>query len=103
MGVIWNPSRSQLDLHGGWIGQQTATFVSIRSAVTGDDVHIKGKGDGGVVLDLSASGLDKANGCGNHFTIDWAGTSTPVIYPGGGTTFNLSPGTELEINGQVQR
>ncbi len=61
-----------------------------------------GAGDGGTVFDLSASGLDRVDGLGNEFKIKWSGSAKRVIYPGGGTTYNLAPGTQLWVDGRLQ-
>lgn len=88
---------------GGWSsGPTSPTLVSVPTTVTGCTVTIEGSGDGGTVLDLSASGLDTTNGGGNRFVVHWSGTATKVKYPGGGTAFNLAPGTEVVINDEIQ-
>ena len=94
--------RSKVDLKGGWNKRTNATFVRVAEVITGSTVELRGAGDGGIVLDLSASGLDRVDGKGNEFKIKWSGTAKRVIYPGGGTTYNLAPGTQLWIDGRLQ-
>src|SRR5574343_482749 len=79
-----------------------STVVKLDTAAIGTTIDIRGSGDSGTVLDLSASGLDTANGGGNKFVVNWSGSATKVLYPGGGTAFNLAPGTEVVINGELQ-
>jgi hypothetical protein len=76
--------------------------VRVAEAITGSTVELRGAGDGGTVLDLSASGLDRVVGLGNEFKIKWSGTAKRVIYPGGGGIYNLAPGTQLWIDGRLQ-
>ncbi len=102
-GVIFRGHHNELHLRGGWDGTANATFVRVASPITTCKLDITCGGNGGTVLDLSASGLDKTNGLGNEITIRCAGTATPVLYPGGGTKFNLAPGSEVTINGVQQR
>ena len=101
-GVILRGHRNKLDLNGGWNIPCRATFIRVAGSVTGSSVEIRGSGDGGTVLDMSASGLDKVNGRGNEFKLKWGGSATRVIYPGGGTEYNLAPGTQLWIDGELQ-
>lgn len=96
-------SRHRVLLQTGW-GEQNAVGVKATAAVTGSRIEITGAGAGGTVLDLSDSTLDKTRGNGNVFRItwdDWKGTTTLVKYPGGGTKYNLAPGTEVYINGSL--
>ncbi|HEX4416101.1 MAG TPA: hypothetical protein VH107_20890 [Lacipirellulaceae bacterium] len=101
-GLILRGNRQKVDLKGGWNSPCKATFIRVEGAVTGSTVEVRGTGDGGTVLDLSASELNKVEGGGNEFKIKWGGTSTRVIYPGGGNHYNLAPGTQLWIDGQLQ-
>ncbi len=101
-GIILRGHRNKIDLKGGWNKRANATFVRVADAVTGCTVELRGSGDGGTVLDLSASGLDHVNGLGNEFKIKWGGTAKRVIYPGGGSIYNLAPGTQLWIDGRLQ-
>lgn len=100
--LILRGHRNKVDLKGGWNKRINATFVRVAEAVTGSTVEVRGAGEGGTVLDLSASGLDRVNGQGNEFKIKWGGTAKRVIYPGGGTIYNLAPGTQLWIDGRLQ-
>jgi hypothetical protein len=101
-GVILRGHRHKIDLKGGWNKRANATFVRVAEGVTGCTVELRGWGDGGTVLDLAASGLDRVNGQGNEFKVKWSGTAKRVIYPGGGATYNLAPGTQLWIDGRLQ-
>jgi hypothetical protein len=92
----------KVDLRGGWNVPTKATFVRVAGSATGCKIEIRGHGDGGTALDLSASQLDRVNGLGNEFKVFWAGKAARVIYPGGGTTYNLAPGTQLWIDGVLQ-
>ncbi len=101
-GLILRGNRQKIDLKGGWNSPCKATFVRVEGTVTGSTVEIRGTGDGGTVLDLSASNLNKVDGAGNEFKIKWGGSANRVIYPGGGNVYNLAPGTQLWIDGQLQ-
>lgn len=101
-GLILRGNRQKVDLKGGWNSPCKATYVRVEGTVTGSTVEIRGTGDGGTVLDLSASDLNKVEGGGNEFKIKWGGTANRVIYPGGGSHYNLAPGTQLWIDGQLQ-
>ncbi len=101
-GLILRGNRQKIDLKGGWNSPCKATFIRVEGTVTGSTVEIRGTGDGGTVLDLSASDLNKVDGAGNEFKIKWGGSATRVIYPGGGNHYNLAPGTQLWIDGQLQ-
>jgi hypothetical protein len=100
--LIFRGHRNKVDLKGGWNKRTNATFVRVAEAVTGSTVELRGVGDGGTVLDLSASNLDRVDGRGNEFKIKWSGTAKRVVYPGGGAIYNLAPGTQLWIDGQLQ-
>lgn len=100
--LILRGHRGKIDLKGGWNKRANATFVRVAEAVTGSTVELRGAGDGGTVLDLSASNLDRVDGQGNEFKIKWSGTAKRVIYPGGGTSYNLATGTQLWIDGRLQ-
>ncbi len=63
------------------------------------DLRVMDYGEGGIALDLSASGLDKSDGRGNVFRV-WMADKMKIIYPGGGERYNLAPGSELWINGE---
>ena len=99
--LILRGHRNKVDLKGGWNKRTNATFVRVAEAITGTTIELRGAGDGGTVLDLSASGLDRVDGKGNEFKIKWSGTAKRVVYPGGGT-YNLAPGTQLWIDGRLQ-
>jgi hypothetical protein len=102
-GVIIRGSHNRVVLRGGWNAIQTKSrFVRAAETITGCTIEITGHGNGGTVLDLSATKLDQVDGRGNRFVINWDGSATPVVYPGGGTTYNLAAGTELTINGRRQ-
>src|SRR5262249_8099849 len=60
--LILRGHRNKIDLKGGWNKPANATFVRVAEAVTGCTVELRGAGDNGTVLDLSASGLDRVNG-----------------------------------------
>lgn len=100
--LILRGHRNKVDLKGGWNAPTQATFIRVAEAVTGSTVEIRGAGDGGTVLDLSESKLDRVNGAGNEFKVKWSGNATRVIYPGGGKTYNLAPATQLWIDGELQ-
>lgn len=100
-GVILRGHRNVVRLVGGW-SKSNPTLVRVVEPVTGCTLDITGGGSGGTVLDLSASGLDKKNGLGNDFNLKWGGAATRVIYPGGGTKFNLATGTQLTVDGVLQ-
>ena len=100
--LILRGHRGKIDLKGGWNKRVNATFVRVAEAVTGSTVELRGGGDGGTVLDLSASNLDRVDGQGNEFKIKWSGNAKRVIYPGGGTIYNLAVGTQLWIDGRLQ-
>ena len=53
--LILRGHRGKVDLKGGWNKRANATFVRVAEAVTGSTVELRGAGDGGTVLDLSAS------------------------------------------------
>lgn len=101
-GTILRGSRHKLDLKGGWDSPAKATFVRCEGHIAGTTLDIRGSGDGGTALDLSATDLNNVAGDGNEFKIHWGGTAARVIYPGGGTKFNLAPGTQLWIDGVLQ-
>jgi hypothetical protein len=102
-GVIIRGRHNRLVLRGGWNATQTKSrFVRAAETITGCTIEITGHGNGGAVLDLSATKLDQVDGRGNRFVINWDESATPVIYPGGGTTYNLAAGTEITINGRLQ-
>lgn len=63
------------------------------------ELRVMDYGEGGIALDLSASGLDKSDGKGNVFRV-WMADKMKIIYPGGGNEYNLAPGSELWINGE---
>jgi hypothetical protein len=100
--LILRGHRNKIDLKGGWSKRVNATFVRVAEAITGSTVELRGAGDGGSVLDLSASNLDRVDGQGNEFKIKWSGTAKRVIYPGGGAIYNLAPGNQLWIDGRLQ-
>jgi hypothetical protein len=100
--LILRGHRNKVDLKGGWNKRANATFVRVAEAITGSTVELRGAGDGGTVLDLSASGLDRIDGQGNEFNIKWSGSAKRVIYPGGGTIYNLARGNQLWIDGVLQ-
>jgi hypothetical protein len=100
--LILRGHRNKIDLKGGWNKRTNATFVRVAEAITGSTVELRGVGDGGTVLDLSGSGLDRVDGQGNEFKIKWSGTAKRVIYPGGGAVYNLARGTQLWIDGRLQ-
>ena len=104
-GIIVRGSQHHIVFRTGWAANGTGLTASrVLEPITGSTIEINGGGGkGGTVLDLSASGLDKTNGLGNRFVIRWGGGATLVIYPGGGTKFNLAPGTDVTINGVVQK
>lgn len=83
------------------------TFVKVvqvaDSLPTKIDVRVRGFLGAGVALDLSESGLDKAGGQGNKFDVKCNGNGTPVIYPGGGTKYNLAEGNTVLIDDEVQK
>jgi hypothetical protein len=100
--LILRGHRGKVDLKGGWNKHATATFVRVAEGITGSTVELRGAGDGGTVLDLSASNLDHVDGLGNEFKIKWSGNAKRVIYPGGGSNYNLAPGNQLWIDGRLQ-
>ena len=79
------------------------TAVRVDSSIKNCRISIRGSAQHGTVLDLSQSGLNTDNGKGNEFDIHWVGAATKVLYPGGGTKFNLAPGTVVKVNGVVQQ
>jgi hypothetical protein len=102
VGLILRGSHNKIELRGAW-PKSNPTLVRVAEPVTLCTVEIYGGGDGGTVLDLSASGLDRINGQGNEFKVKWGGSGTRrVVYPSGGTTYNLAPGTQVWIDGQLQ-
>ena len=102
-GVIVRGHRGSFNFKGGWnVSGSGCSFISVKEAVTSTDITIKGNGDGGTALDLTNSNLNNVVGKGNLFQVFWDGTAAPVVYPGGGTSYNLAAGTELRVNGQLQ-
>ncbi len=106
IGVQLTGHNNRVDLTCSTQGAGT-TFIKVvktgAASPTQLDVCIRGYLGAGVALDLSESGLDKANGQGNHFDIKCNGGGTPIIFPGGGTKYNLAPGTLVWLNGVLQK
>jgi hypothetical protein len=105
-GILLAGHNNQVDLIGS-TNTEGATFVKLVKndalAATQLDVRIRGYLGAGVALDLSESGLDKANGQGNQFDVKCNGLGTPIIYPGGGKKYNLAPGNLVWLNGVLQK
>lgn len=102
--LIDGGSSSKIDVQGGWGGTLTgATYIKAAANFFGFEIIVRGAGDGGVaVVDLSSTTLNSVDGLGNHIHIFWTGTAPKVLYPGGGTTFNLHSGSTVDINGVNQ-
>jgi hypothetical protein len=100
--VVLSGRAHKIDLRGGWSVPTKATYVRLAGGTTASTIQIRGHGEGGVALDLSASKLNEINGLGNEFKVWWNGSAARVIYPGGGSTYNLAPGTQLWIDGVLQ-
>jgi hypothetical protein len=105
VGLLIQADQTEAEISGGWLNDVASpTLVSMPSHQIGCKVKITGQGSGGTVLDLRGSDLNTLSGDGNVFDITWLGNDfTPVIYPDGGTDFNLADGTEIWINGVKQK
>jgi hypothetical protein len=103
IGIIVRGQHHQIDFTPGWIDGTKATAVRVEGDLFNTKVDIRGAAQSGTILDLSASNLNKQNGGNNEFHIDWTGAAKKVIYPGGGTQYNLAPGTRVWVNGVLQK
>ena len=82
------------DLVGG------ATAAKVVGELVGCRIELVGWGDvGNVALDLSEAKL----GVGNAIEVRFSGGATRVIYPGGGSKYNLPLGNQLTVDGVVQQ
>jgi hypothetical protein len=107
-GIIVRGERNTIKVDCGWDNNPNSTAIRVAEAVKQCTIECDGGGRGGVLLDLSQSGLDKTPGEGNLFRVRvpaWTINNglKPVVYPGGGTVFNLKPGTEVWVNGVLQK
>ncbi len=104
-GVLLNGTQNEVDLICGWnTSASSAAAVRVIQSITRCEVKARGTIVGGCALDLSATNLNSVNGLGNVFDIKYAtsGGGVPVRYPGGGTTYNLTSGNKVYIDGTLQ-
>lgn len=85
----------------GWVRGGSKGVVVLPCTGCDVDIHAMDYWEGGTALDLSQSGLNSSNGKGNVFKV-WTEHSANIIYPGGGTTYNLAAGNEVWLNGVKQ-
>jgi hypothetical protein len=77
----------------------SATFLKVVGATTGNAFEIFAWMNGGILVDLH----DYVSGGGDVFNIKVNRTGGTIVrYPGGGTKYNLGPGTKVYINGDLQ-
>ncbi len=106
IGIIVRGTRNRIKVDAGWGTNPQGIAVKVAEAVKQTQIECSGGGTGGTMLDLSESALDKWSGNGNVFRVyppSWGGASVPVVYPGGGTKFKLAAGTEVWIDGVLQK
>jgi hypothetical protein len=103
IGIIVRGQHQTIDLAPGWPDGTKATAVRVEAGVFNTKIDIRGSAQTGTVLDLSASNLNSPGNGNNEFRIDWIGAANTVVYPGGGTQYNLAPGTRIWLNGVLQK
>lgn len=91
VGVIYRGDRGTLDLRGGWNAPTGATYVRAEGDINGGRISIRGKGDGGCVLDAS-----KASWRDVKVDLSWEGSAKRFKPPMKATN------CEIRVDGVLQ-